>query len=394
MKRILLLLLALTLLLLPACAEQPDIENGRIHTSKVESRKTAEYGDNVYYVIGKLYRYNRKSGEIGPLCNNSCDPFSSSCMLCAVMIENAQVVNTRLYFNGYSIETKENFFAYYDLITEETKVLLTLSSHENAEVNRPILADGWLYYTAQRLREGGDATNPDDYEPFVGRMPMDGGQTEFVCLIEDTYAEHPYAVIDGRVVTEYNNIFYAIDAAAGERKVLFDPEDHGFLRFIDKINYLDGYFYCLAAGEGYFESAYYPDKLGKTYLIRIDAVTGEVKQLAKEPVHGLIVTDDAVYFTEQTIRHFDSPEYYTTHTQNISVSGSYEILYACDLDGGNRREVFSDPNLDLNYYWNRIIDNCLYGTIYQYDETEHKMVNFYGKVDLKTGEVTPATEVK
>ena len=299
-----------------------------------------------------------------------------------------------MYFTGEMRWTHEHIYAYLDLITWETKILLTLPQIESTEVNPPLLEDGWLYYTAQRLREGGDATNPDDYEPFVGRMPMDGGQTEFVCLIEDTYAEHPYAVIDGRVVTGYNSIFYAIDAATGERKVLFDPEDHGFLRFIDKINYLDGYFYCLVAGEGYFESAYYPDKLGKTYLIRIDAVTGEVKQLVDEPVHGLIVTDDAVYFTEQTIRHFDSPEYYTTHTQNISVSGSYEILYACDLDGGNRREVFSDPNLDLNYYWNRIIDNCLYGEIYEYVEAEHKTVGYFAKLDLATGEITPATEVK
>lgn len=186
MKRILLIFLALTLTLLPACTEQPDADvDNEIHTSRVEDLKVAEYGNYIYYASDFMWRYNRETGEMSRLCNDTA--FNPSCVLCSVMKQTAQIVNERLYFNGYLLKTKENYYAYYDLVTGETKVLHTVTNHEKGENFRPVLADGWLYYTARRLREGGDVTNSKDYESFVGRMPMDGGQTEFVCLLEDAY---------------------------------------------------------------------------------------------------------------------------------------------------------------------------------------------------------------
>lgn len=395
MKCILLIFLALTLLLLPACAELPDADTDskeKIHTSQVVSRKLAEYGDYIYLVEDRLLRYNRKTGELRPFCT---DPkCNHSCVFCAMPIEVTQVTNGRLYFNGLMVRTFENIHAYIDLVTEEATVLLRFPLKERTELSRPVLDNGWLYYTAQRLRKGGEAANPDDYEPYVGRIPMDGGDSEFVCLIEDSVGEWIYAVVDGNVITLYQNIFYINTPENGERKVLFDPEDHEFFRFIDKINYLDGYIYCLVHTDEHFKSEYYPDRLGKCYLVKINARTGEMKQLVNEPVYGLTITDDTIYYTEQTIRTIYAPEDYEKHPENVVVTGSYETIYACDLDGNNRREIYTNPNLDVNYF-NRIIDNCLYGWIYEYDETAHKMSErFFGKVDFSTGEVTAATRVK
>lgn len=84
------------------------------------------------------------------------------------------------------------------------------------------------------------------------------------------------------------------------------------------------------------------------------------------------------------------PEDYEKHPEKVALIGSNDTIYACDLDGNNHREVYTDPILDLNDF-NRIIDNCLYGWIRVYDEDERQMSNyFFGKLDFATGEITPS----
>ena len=394
MKRILLILLALTLILLPGCAEEPDTDidgENKIHTSQVVSKKMAEYGDYLYIVEDGLCCYNRQTGELRSFCT---DPDCGySCVFCNLPLEITQVTDGRLYFNGTFVRTRENFFAYVDLVTEEATVLLTLPKNGTSILSPPVLDNGWLYYTVQRLREGGEATNSDDYEFCVERIPMDGGESEFVCLIKDNVDEKIYAVIDGKVLTICRDVLCVTDSQTGERKVLFDPEEHGFFRHIEMINYLDGYFYCIVYTSELLESEYILQPFRKCYLLKINARTGEIKQLIKEPVYGLIVTDDTIYYTEQAKRELYVPEDYAEHPENVVWTCSYETLYACDLDGNNRREVYTNPYLDLNNF-NRVINECLYGWISTYDEAEHKRSSrFFAKLDLATGEITPATYV-
>ena len=393
MKRILLIFLALTLLLLPACAEEPDMDVGKtVHTSRVNARRIAEYGDYVYYVAGRMYCYNRRTGEMRQVCTES--DCSYACIFVAP-IEFTQAVDGRLYFCSTNIRTREITYAYLDLVTEETTVLLTTIAHGSSVMSCPIVDNGWVYYTGQQLREGGKAENPDDYDFCVFRIPMDGGKSEFVCLIEDSADEQLWAIVDGKAITKCNFSIYSTDSVTGERKVLFVPEEHGYINHIEDYQYLDGYLYCrVRTDEIHPFSEYYPETHNKQYLLKIDVRTGETKQLVDVPVHNYIMTEDTIYYTEQTVRVIYVPEDYEKHPEKVVVTGSYETLYACDLNGENRREVLTDPYLDLNVGSHCIIDNCMYGTIYQYDETEHKMVDFFGKVDLKTGEVTPATEVK
>lgn len=395
MKRILLISLAFTLLLLSACAEEPDADAERmneIHTSNVISKKMAEYGDYLYVVEDRLLRYNRKTGEMRPFCTDA-DCYYA-CVFCSAPMEITQVTDGRLYFNGTFVRTRENFFAYVDLVTEEATVLMTLPKNGTSILSPPVLNDGWLYYTAHRLQDGGDAKNPDDYDFCVERMPMDGGEGEFVCKIENNIDEKIYAVLEENVITVCSDVFYTTNAETGERKVLFDPEDYGFVRYINVINYLDGYFHCLIYTDDFFKSEYYPGALQKSYLLKINAKTGEMKQLIEEPIYGLTVTDDTIYYSEQMIRTIYVPDDYQEHPEKVALTGLSDTVYACDLDGGNRREVYSNPYLDLHSF-NRIIDNCLYGWIYEYDETAHKMSErFFAKVDFSTGEITPATRVK
>ena len=392
MKRILLILLALTLLLLPSCTEEPDT-GVTVHTSCVNTLRVAEYGDYIYSLTnGKLCRYNRKNGEIRSFCT---DPDCSyECMFVAPM-EFTQAVDGRLYFYSSNIIKRENTLAYIDLVTEEVTALRTFPRYGTSVMSWPIVENGWVYYMAQQLREGGKAENPDDYEFCVFRMPMDGGKSEFVCTFINDVSERLYAVVDGKVIIKSNADFYSIHPATGERKALFVPEEYGYFNHTEDIKYLDGYLYCRVSSEEIHPlSEYYPETHRKQYLLKIDVRTGETKQLVDVPVHSYTLTEDTIYYTEQTVRVIYAPEDYKEHPEKVVVTGSYETLYACDLNGENRREVLTDPYLDLDVGSHCIIDNCMYGTIYQYDETEHKMVNFYGKVDLKTGEVTPATEVK
>ncbi|MBQ2766739.1 MAG: hypothetical protein IJF49_01530, partial [Clostridia bacterium] len=164
MKRTLLILLALILLLLPGCSEQPDMDidgESKIHTSRVVSKKMAEYGDYLYLIEDRLLCYNRKTGELRPFCT---DPDCYyECVFCSIPLEITQVTDGRLYFNGTFMRTRQYFLAYVDLVTEEATVLLTLPKNGTSILSPPVLDNGWLYYTVQRLREGGEATNSDDY---------------------------------------------------------------------------------------------------------------------------------------------------------------------------------------------------------------------------------------
>lgn len=392
MKRILLLFLALTLLLLQACAEEPDTGT-TIHTSSISAARIAEYGDYIYSLTdGKLRRYNRKNGEMRPFCTDlDCN---YECLFVAPM-EFTQAVDGRLYFCSSNIRKRETTYAYIDLITEETTVLLTVPRYGTSVISWPIVDNGWVYYTGQQLRDGGKAENPDDYDFCVFRMPTDGGKSEFVCTIEDNVTERLYAVVNDKVITENNSSIYSTDPVTGERKAIFVPEEHGYFNHTEDVKYLDGFLYCRVSSEEIHPySEYYPETHRKQYLVKIDVRTGETKQLVDVPVHSYTLTEDDIYYTEQTVRVIYVPEDYEKHPEKVVVTGSYETLYVCDLKGEKRREVLTDPYLDLNVGSHCIIDNCMYGTIYRYDETEHKMVDFYGKVDLKTGEVTPATEVK
>ena len=393
MKRIFLIFLALTLLLLPACAEEPDMDTGEtVHTSRICARNIAEYGDYIYYSNGRMCCYNRRTGETRKFCT---EPECSYQCIFVAPFEFTQAVDGRLYFCSSNVRTREITYAYVDIVTEETTVLLTRPIHGSSLISWPIVDNGWVYYTGQQLREGGKAENPDDYDFCVCRMPKDGGKSEFVCKIEDNTDERLYAVIDGKVITECGGSIYSTEMATGERKVLFDPEEYGFLKETVDIAYLDGYLYGLATSEELHPlSEYYPITHNKLYLMKIDVRTGETKQLVDVPVHSYTLTEDTIYYTEQTIRIVYAPEDYKEHPEKVVVTGSFETLYACDLNGENRRGVLTDPYLDLDLDTHCIIDNCMYGDILQYDETEHRMMQFYGKVDLKTGEVTPATEVK
>ena len=399
MTRILPIFLVMVLVLLPCCSEKPDMElpgQDEIHTSRVVSRCIAEYGDYVYFQKdGRLMRYNRKTEEMQTLCT---DPnCNAECFFCSPIQETTQVVDGRLYSYYMRIWDHEYVYAYWDPVTNEVKVLLTLPEAETAEIWPPVLHGGYLYYTGQYLREGGSAENPDDYQPYVGRVPMDGGKPEVMCPLESRYQEILLAVTDGKAITSLNYCLYATDFDTDERSLLFDPEEHGLARRYEWYSYLDGYLYMLYHAPGFseeklvYEDIVTPGKCGYQFLVKIDIQTGEMTQLLDERIDHFWLTEDTIYYTELGFRVFYIPEDYETNPNaSMGLTLSLDTLYACDLDGSNRRAVYTDP-LTIFSYKGTIIDNCYYGNLYVHDETQHKTnYDVYGKIDFTTGEFTPA----
>ncbi|MBQ8275905.1 MAG: hypothetical protein IJZ02_04705 [Clostridia bacterium] len=401
MKRILPILLVIILVLLPCCSEKPDADfpgEDEIHTSQVVSRLTAEYGDHVYTEHDyELHRYNRKTGVMQTVCTDpNCGP---DCFLCSPSREITQVVDGRLYGCYMLIRTREFAYAYWDIVTNEQKVLLTLPRSETPEMNPPVLNGRYLYYTGQYLREDGDAKNPDDYQPYVGRIPMDGGEPEVVCSRESNLLEHLLAVSDGKAITSLNACLYAIDFDTDERTLLFDPEEHGLSRRHEWYSYLDGKLYLLYHSPEFSEEKLahedisFTGRLYYSYLVRIDTQTGEMTRLPDKGVDKFWITEDTIYYTKQGFRVFYiSPENFDENApyESTVFAPSLETIYACDLDGSNRREVHTDPLMDIYTHDGTVIDDCYYGLIAFYDETQHKKVVSYGTLDFTTGEFTPA----
>lgn len=400
MKRILPIFLIMVLVLLPCCSEKPDMDlpgEDEIHTSQVITRCIAEYGDYIYFRATKMMRYNRKTGVMQPLCT---DPdCGSDCLLCSPVNETTQIVDGKLYGCYMLPFTRECVYACYDLVTNEMKVLLTLPRDEAADVQPPVLDGGYLYYTGQYLREGGSAKNPDDYQPYVGRIPTDGGKAEVMCPMESRYSERFLTVADGKAITSLNDCLYATDFETDERSLLFDPEEHGLARRYEWYSYLDGYLYMLyrAPGSSKVTATYQdieiPSSMGYQFLVKIDPRTGEMTQLLGDRVEFFWLTEDTIYYTELGYRMFYVPEDYVYDENDpfnkTVLSESLDTLYACDLDGSNRRAVYTDP-LTIFSYQGTVIDNCYYGNLREYDETQHKTKLVYGKIDFTTGEFTPA----
>ena len=399
MKRILILFLALTLLLLPACAEEPDLpvqQKAEFQRTDVINYKTTAWGDYLYFTRAGLTRCNWKTGEVSSCCT---DPTcKKNCLLHDMLtVEMGPVVDNKLYFSGHALRTTKGImYASLDLVTDEVKLLLSLPSVERYSLNPPVLEGEWLYYIARYLPDGADATDPDAYLPYVGRLPKDGGKTEFVCDIAPESGERLRAVVDGKVITELAGCLYITDPATKERKVFFDPEEHGLFRYITCMHLLNGSFYFLCDTGEQMEYRYeeYSEKAAILHLFKMNVKTGKLEQISDVPMDSFNLTDDTIYYYEKEIRIFYMPEDYKENPDDIRRTHTGATIYACDLDGSNVRAVFTDPYLHLSLYPNTIVNGRRWGCGTLYDEeTRDRSQTPWGIHDFNTGEFIPATFV-
>lgn len=310
-----------------------------------------------------------------------------------VMTYISQVADGRMYFSSMEAYTHIYTYGYQDIVTGEVKVLRVCSESESPELSAPCVEDGYIYYICKILRNDGDAKNPDDYLPYVCRMPADGGDEETVCELEDNYELLKF-VIDGKLITYFDGVFYSINIETKERIVIFDIVKEGYRSYSGYMSCLNGKIYFICQSDSYVESEYKKSRHQLSFLLCIDMKTGDVKKVIEEPVISFCLTDDTIYYSLFELRHLYIPEDYKEHPENVVIFLTSPDLHACDLDGSNDRVIYTNEEINFATSYT-IIDEVLYGFLWDYNENLHKFGDtYFGKIDFSTGKVTAAVKAK
>jgi hypothetical protein len=383
-KRLLVSVLCGVCVLSCVACQPKETPSSDIHSTKVIRSAIQEYGPYVYADGKAIRRYNRSTNLFAPACMDpECD---GTCPLDKGVTRANQLVDGRLYFYSYQYSSNLVQYGYQDIITGDVTVLVTLSEKEDSVRWSSFVWDDYMYYTRRLLREGGAPEDPGDYIDHICRISVDGGEEE--AFIETT--EPILMVADGKIVTMQDGNVNTYDVKTGEKVTLFNMEDKGYKNIAGKISFTKGKLYFMCRGNSYCTSEYRRSSHPYQFLVSVDIQTGEVKKAIENPVISYVLTDDTIYYAPFELRHMYIPDDYEQYPENVAIFLASATLYACDIDGGNHRAVYTNETMDYIEDFT-VIDDTLYGWLYDFDEVNHMFGDaYFGKIDFKTGEVTPA----
>ena len=366
-----------------ACTEQmPDNPEGDFsYTSRLVGLSSQRVVCWNHYIVTDLSKaiYDRTSGEIRyGLCEDpECD---GTCLLDQADVTYVAATQGRLYFTARG--KRETHYGYRTLLTGEVKVLLTVDAEQRTPNQPTFLEDGWLYYEIKLLRDGGDPDNADDYLAHLCRIPEDGGKQEILYEMRQN-AEILLLVADGSMYTYLNSIIWKFDLDTMERRELFTFEGTE-LGGIGEFSYLDG--------KLYFNTVVGND----TYLCTMNPETGEWAYLLDVPVITYVITNDAIYFSPAETRQINDPVKYPTVEDGAKMYLFSPTLFACDLDGKNVRDIWTDESGLIDFCEQYIVvDDVFYGWLFEFDlEKNTTKERYFAEIHFDTGEIVPATVVK
>ncbi len=386
MKKICTKLSAVLLLAVVTCTFIASCDNGEqptgIHTSNVVSSgidNLLEYGSYIYFGGSKAQRYNRNTGEISNACTDpECD---GTCPLDESIVNVCQVADGKLFFYSFKAFEHNVRYGYQDIVTGEVVVLADLSETEAGAGQYCYYYDGYVYYVHCLLREGGNAENPDDYEDFVCRIPISGGDEERIVKI---VGETMQLVAGGYIITFNDNSLYSYEINGQNRKMLISPEQNGYEYFAGDLKCLDGklYFTCTHGGTR-----------AKT-LYSTDLKSGSTGRVLEYGLKKFILTDNAIYFIEFAQRDFYIPDDINTNPDAAAVlTDSGPTIYKCNIDGKNVQEVFTDETLVIPARCT-VIDNVVYGEMQRYNDTTKAFDELeFCSLDIESGEISAARKL-
>ena len=366
-----------------SCKKELDNNGSELHTTNVKKYGIAEYGNYVYCEWGKIYRFNRATKELLTACMDAeCD---GDCPVDCVMSYFAGIDDQKLFFCGWQQFTHNVFLAYQDIVTGEVKVLKTLSEIEDSGGYITFVDNGWWYYKCKILKDGGDATNPKDYDSYICRISTDGTKDEQVIQCEN--AEALEMVGDQKIITSLSGKIYSVDANSKERLEIFDYNQYGYINSATHFSFLDGKLYFLARSGVTETSEYIQQKFQLSFLISIDINTGYVCKILENPIANFCLTEDGIYYSPFKLRHLFLPENPEENQDQITVCLFDESLYVCDLNGENIRKVYTNDQLDYTEKFT-VIDNTLYGWMFDYNDITHTFdKTFFGAIEFDTGRI-------
>ncbi len=373
----------LFIFMITSCKKDKTPQINELHTTNVKKYGFAEYGNYVYSEWGRIYRFNRKTDTFLPACMDpECE---GDCPVDCVMSYFAGIYDGRLYFCGWQQYTHKVFLAYQDVATGEVGVLKTLNEIEDSGGYYTFIENGYWYYKCKILKDGGDASDPNDYESYICRIKTDGTNDEAFIICEP--GEAIIMVGSGKILTSLDGGIYSIDIESKTRNELFSYSANGYINAATPASYLNGKIYFLARSGMSRTSEYTNQTFQLNFLVWVDIESGESGKVIEEPVTSFCLTDDAIYYVPFKLRHIYVPEDYEEHPEEVTVCISDESLYVCDLNGKNSRVIYTNEKMDYAKNFT-VIDNILYGWLLDYNEETHRFdKTFFGAIELETGRI-------
>lgn len=383
----LLLLLCAAITLLSACRDKDKHQINELHQTEVVKNDLAEYGNFVWAESGRIYRFNRKTETFYTACNDpECD---GRCPVDCVMSFFAGVHDQKLYFSAYQQFTHLTLLACQDVVTGETHVLKTMSDAADPKSYQTFIDADWWYYKCMQLKEGGDATKPADYEPYICRISLDGSKDETVCALSDS--EYLYMAAGGKVITSLTDKLYVLDVATGQKQELYDFTQNGYRSAMSTAQYYDGKMYFTALAQNYATEQYTGGQQRMSFLMCIDLASGQAERVVERPVETFSVTEQGIYYVPFELRHLYVPENPEQNPRGVKYCLFEESIYFCGHDGSDAKIVYTNDKLDFSFRFT-VIDNTLYGWLFDYNEQEKNFSSsgYFGSVNFDTGRIVHA----
>ncbi|MBQ7338708.1 MAG: hypothetical protein IJW40_09695 [Clostridia bacterium] len=379
---------AVAVLLLAAslggCAEKlPEMKTSLSYESRVRGGYPGGTCWNDFIVLKTGTIFNRQTGELlrefceDPECDGSCIWESGG-------IEVQAVRDGRIYFSLFGAgNRKDIYYCYRSILTGENVILYTMQMDNRSGSGRVFeVDDGWIYFTEKRLDEQSNPNLPESYTEVVYRVPVDGGEREEVYELRE--GEGCAMVLDGRMFTKLEDVFYITELATMEQSVYHSGACPP-LPVFPMGAYIDGKFISAAILEQ-----------TEMHLIVVDEQTRECKVVGDVPVRNYCITNDAIYFWPVDPHQINDPSIYPPESDGYVAIGDSPTLFACDLDGENIRKVWTEQTGLLEYAGDcTIVDGVLYGWMREFDlKTNAFGERFFAEIHFDTGEIIRAIEVE
>lgn len=337
-------------------------------------------GNYVYYNYnGVVSRYNLYNGEfssacMSPICSHY---YIDQCPMWDVEYF-AFVANHSLYYTRFNMLT-DNYRSImsYNLLDGTTKVLKQYSKEES-DAALPKTDGTYIYYSCKKLIENGSAETPENYQLYLFRQSLEGGEEQLLFAMEET--DRLIFVTDNRFLFLRNSCeIYMTDTTGNQLTLLFSREE---CKSITKLQLLDNRLYFLAT-DGYYEVAAHGGKVFFQNLLCLDLESGETVKVLDDYVVHYTIDDEQIYYLLYDLK--------TLPLSNSKDPGVYVPDYtwrSCDINGDHIKALFTHDNI-LYTDSCRVIDGMLYSTIKYYDEKkETKSDGIFVAVNVQNGSIT------
>ena len=387
--------MAILILLLSSCSDKPDIQvdiQNKQNLTAQRLAKKAEYGDYIYFSDFMMYKYDKRTGVISRVCQDSdCDGSPGSCPLDGLVTQLSGIVGSKLFF--FSLVKGDPYqicyYAYYDIINNEVTILREGGLYDIGGEIEPLLTDEYVYYTYSILRPDGDKQNNEDYIKYACRRKIAGGEEELICQLDKGINDRIIAVTEQHMITYSRPNIYKYDLSTGESETLFDGKTNGYsgTRSFVKV---DNWLYFCGESTETMRSEYRKKSFSVHYLMRMNLENGAVERLNETPVYNYQIDGDKIYFIKEELQHLYIPDDYENHPDKVSVLLIGDTLFSCDLDGKNVQDVIQFP--DANFSNFTVVDGFYFGVEYKFDHDTHSWGDrHYVAGDLATGKITEAS---